>query len=446
MVGCNGCESWYHNRCVGIIDESKLDKIWFCTSESCRALALKYRKEKEAKKGKGSGKKNPEDSGVKSVEQRLKEMEEEQKRLEKEMETEAMLKRKEREIKRALEQKRLLLEQKLREDEEEEEYALQERVLLERRLQVQRMRERQEVFLSEMASLKDEIETLKATGKKVKPLPSVDLIGGGSGEKLKAQVSEKQKTPLRKPKAQKLPKGNQDNLNDDENDEDDNDDESSNEENFSNEENSSNKENSCDEEKSSEKQDDENGKFENEERQKNPNPKRKINRMSQLAARSGVTKKLPNFSGKLEEWPLFYSSYQVIEKLRTLYGHPELLLQCQLERDRKLEPPEVGKLASFVPFGIAIENTTEEARGVVLFHEVVTADRCSRWTTLLRGTEYTLRFINNCKLKKKGLSIITTKATEKHRLLINAQYTSVLQPLSQEEHQKADTVLWKQAQ
>ncbi|XP_055527462.1 uncharacterized protein LOC129720076 [Wyeomyia smithii] len=69
-----------------------------------------------------------------------------------------------------------------------------------------------------------------------------------------------------------------------------------------------------------------------------------------------------------------------------------------------------------------IGNTTAEARGVVLFHEVVTA------------------------LKKKGLPIITTKATEKQRLLINAQYTSVLQPLSQEEHQKAETILWKQAQ
>ncbi|XP_053699370.1 uncharacterized protein LOC128746343 [Sabethes cyaneus] len=52
----------------------------------------------------------------------------------------------------------------------------------------------------------------------------------------------------------------------------------------------------------------------------------------------------------------------------------------------------------------------------------------------------------DCDRKKNGRRIITTKATEKQRLLIKAQYSSVHKPLSQEEFQKTEIVLWKQAQ
>ncbi|XP_055591330.1 uncharacterized protein LOC129743369 [Uranotaenia lowii] len=117
---------------------------------------------------------------------------------------------------------------------------------------------------------------------------------------------------------------------------------------------------------------------------------------AQLSARHGINRKLPSFSGKAEEWPLFISSYtssteacgyndvenlvrlqesltgpaldsvrglllfpkcvsKVIIKLRRLYGRPELLLQHYVEKIRKLESPKADRLASYIPFGNAVE-------------------------------------------------------------------------------------------
>ncbi|XP_053690946.1 uncharacterized protein LOC128739478 [Sabethes cyaneus] len=61
-----------------------------------------------------------------------------------------------------------------------------------------------------------------------------------------------------------------------------------------------------------------------------------------------------------------------------------------------------------------IGDTTEKARGLVLFHEVINDERCSRWITLLRGTAYALRFISNCIRKKNDeLPVLTTNLTLK---------------------------------
>ncbi|XP_065087716.1 uncharacterized protein LOC135709338 [Ochlerotatus camptorhynchus] len=132
----------------------------------------------------------------------------------------------------------------------------------------------------------------------------------------------------------------------------------------------------------------------------------------QLAARSGVSKRLPTFSGKPEELPLFYGMYQasneacgysdienlvrlqeclkgpalemvrgqlllpksvpkVIGKLRQLYGRPEQLLQSHLEKVHKLEPPKVGKLASFIPFGTAVEQLCEHLEAAELKQHLI---------------------------------------------------------------------------
>ncbi|XP_055604258.1 uncharacterized protein LOC129752511 [Uranotaenia lowii] len=117
---------------------------------------------------------------------------------------------------------------------------------------------------------------------------------------------------------------------------------------------------------------------------------------AQLAARNGLTRKLPHFSGKAEEWPLFFSSFtsstkacgyndvenlvrlqesltgtalesvrgqllfpqlvpKIMKKLRKLYGRPELLLHCFTEKVRKLQPPKADKLSTYIPFGNAVE-------------------------------------------------------------------------------------------
>ncbi|XP_062703659.1 uncharacterized protein LOC134286105 [Aedes albopictus] len=133
---------------------------------------------------------------------------------------------------------------------------------------------------------------------------------------------------------------------------------------------------------------------------------------SQLAARNGVSKKLPVFTGKPEDWPLFYGTYvasneacgfsdvenlvrlqeslkgpalesvrgqlilprcvpKIIDKLRQLYGRPELILQSHLERIRKLEPPKPDRLATFVPFGNAIEQLCEHLEAANLQQHMV---------------------------------------------------------------------------
>ncbi|XP_062538860.1 uncharacterized protein LOC134207155 [Armigeres subalbatus] len=116
----------------------------------------------------------------------------------------------------------------------------------------------------------------------------------------------------------------------------------------------------------------------------------------QLAARKELTYKLPKFSGKPAQWPLFYAAYnasndacgymnhenlmrlqealegdalelvsgqlllpasipRVIEKLQRHYGRPEQLLQSLLDKVDRLEPPKPDNLRSFVPFGKTVE-------------------------------------------------------------------------------------------
>ncbi|XP_065077560.1 uncharacterized protein LOC135700833 [Ochlerotatus camptorhynchus] len=95
------------------------------------------------------------------------------------------------------------------------------------------------------------------------------------------------------------------------------------------------------------------------------------------------------------------------------------------------------------------EETEEEARGSVLFQEVINVEAISRWTRLLRVTATMVRFIVNCRRKKRGEPIVTTWATTKQRRLIEAtavNYVAVQVPLGQEELQQAETILWRQVQ
>ncbi|XP_055632345.1 uncharacterized protein LOC129772855 [Toxorhynchites rutilus septentrionalis] len=117
---------------------------------------------------------------------------------------------------------------------------------------------------------------------------------------------------------------------------------------------------------------------------------------AQRAARQILSKRLPIFTGKLEEWPLFYSSFvnsteacgfshienlvrlqeclkgpaleavrsrlllpqavpRVIETLRMLYGRPEQLIHTLLNKVRKTDSPRADRLETFIPFGIAVQ-------------------------------------------------------------------------------------------
>jgi len=53
MIGCDGCEEWFHGRCVGILDDPG-DVDWFCSS--CLAKKDKDSKDKQKKKKKKKSK------------------------------------------------------------------------------------------------------------------------------------------------------------------------------------------------------------------------------------------------------------------------------------------------------------------------------------------------------------------------------------------------------
>ncbi|XP_065090777.1 uncharacterized protein LOC135711744 [Ochlerotatus camptorhynchus] len=98
------------------------------------------------------------------------------------------------------------------------------------------------------------------------------------------------------------------------------------------------------------------------------------------------------------------------------------------------------------PSSEPIEETVEETRRVMLFHAVVEAETVSSWTKLVHVTATVLRFISNCQRKRAGLPIVTCQSTNRQRLLIKAEYLTDKKPLQQEELQKAEIILWRQAQ
>ncbi|XP_053692618.1 uncharacterized protein LOC128741066 [Sabethes cyaneus] len=128
---------------------------------------------------------------------------------------------------------------------------------------------------------------------------------------------------------------------------------------------------------------------------------------AQLSARQFLSRRLPIFTGKLEEWPMFISSYEtsteacgfsnvenlarlqeslkgqaleavrsrlllptavpeIIKTLRMLYGRPEQLLNMLLSKVRKTAPPKADRLASFISFGMVVQQLADhlEATGL----------------------------------------------------------------------------------
>ncbi|XP_062711049.1 uncharacterized protein LOC134289063 [Aedes albopictus] len=117
----------------------------------------------------------------------------------------------------------------------------------------------------------------------------------------------------------------------------------------------------------------------------------------QIAARHVVPKDLPVFSGDPSEWPLFASSYynstamcgysdgenlmrlqrslkgnareavhcqllhpasvpQIMMTLQTLFGRPELIVRCLLNKVQSTPAPKADKLESLISFGLAVQN------------------------------------------------------------------------------------------
>ncbi|XP_058814526.1 uncharacterized protein LOC131678398 [Topomyia yanbarensis] len=388
MIACETCNSWHHFRCVGVTAAIRKERKWFCLEAACQEASYEYQKAKEGKKT-TRAKKNAEESdkssvksdrqNVQTLEQKLKAMEEKQKRIEQELETEWRLKEKELAFKRAMEQKKIMMEKKLRAQEEEDQRFFQETRLKEKKEHIDRMKTMQQSYHDAMKSLDDELNALKVTR---------NPMEGGSGLSATTGIVKLSEKNISKLSNKTVV----------EDDEDDNEDEHLLED-ISNSDGSSEFYETVGNNKVST--------IFNKSEQRKGGPTK-----MQMSARNGITKKLPVFSGKPEEWPLFYGTYQasneacgysnienlvrlqeslkgpaldlvrgqlllpqsvpkVIAKLRQLYGRPEQLLQSHLEKVRKLEPPKSNKLASFIPFGTAVEQLCEHLEAAELTQHLV---------------------------------------------------------------------------
>ncbi|XP_062705239.1 uncharacterized protein LOC134287427 [Aedes albopictus] len=384
MVGCDGCSEWFHIRCVGI-EKDNLPKKWYCQSKACQETAQEYRqKQKDAKKQPRT-RKNGNESDISSVSSRLaassveakgRALEEKQKQQYEELEVEMLLRKKEMAMQRAFEQRKMELELQMRAEEEVKQRAWQAEMLQKKKEQLQRLKaNRESSFEIQMAAMDEELAEL--SGRKSKPAPKVvtDVSRAIPSGKINPNVLK-----LSKEKERKQTRGYDST---DEEDEDDYSDDS---------DLQSQSSVSSMERKTTRKMRNKVGSLsQNGLGQQQTRPTK-----AQLAARMGLTYKLPKFSGKPAQWPLFYAAYkvsndvcgymnhenlmrlqealegdalelvsgqlllpesipQVIEKLRRHFGRPEQLLQCLLDKVNRLEPPRPDNLRSFVPFGNTVE-------------------------------------------------------------------------------------------
>ncbi|XP_038106476.1 uncharacterized protein LOC119766148 [Culex quinquefasciatus] len=131
-----------------------------------------------------------------------------------------------------------------------------------------------------------------------------------------------------------------------------------------------------------------------------------------LAARKGPFQRLPTFTGKPEDWPIFYSSWRnsnlacnwsnlenlgrlidaiqgpalemvggqllypemvptVIETLKKFYGRLELLLQALLLKAKRVESPRIDRLQTFIRFGVVVKQLSDHLIAAGLLDHLV---------------------------------------------------------------------------
>lgn len=443
MVGCDACDLWFHFRCVEVTEESLADlEKWFCPSELCQKVGEEIlKKPDERKKGgksKGSKALAPEESDKSSVksdrqsgsalEKRLKALEKEQRAKEREMEIDQILREKQIEMARILKEKQRKIDNDLREKEMQLEKEMLEQTLRDEQAHAERMQQMRESYQKAIKSVKSMVVKSDVPDTKISKADVEEIslnAGEGCSSQLRKQPKKNLDTPLRNPnislktdleKRRKSTDAKHQQLEESDTSSDDeygSVDETSDEES---------EDDSCSSKTSLEDQQEEESECEWRDarpgadrlcRKKKKPVQHGLGRQkagptkAQLAARNGLSKKLPTFTGKPEEWPLFIGSFEasntacgfndvenlvrlqeslqgnalesvrgllllpksvpkVISKLRQLYGRPEQLLYCHLEKVKRLDPPKADKLETFIPFGNVVEQMCDhlEAAGM----------------------------------------------------------------------------------
>ncbi|XP_062542484.1 uncharacterized protein LOC134210455 [Armigeres subalbatus] len=171
MVGCDGCSGWFHSRCVGIA-EGNFPKKWFCPSDACQEMAKESQKKKTVKKHQTRSQREADESdkssknaylAVSSVEAKVRALEERQKQQMEELEVEMQLRKKKKEMQRALERKKAEMELQMHAEEEEEQRAWQAEMLQKKKEQMDRMKASQKSFERQMAAMDKEMADLSAS-------------------------------------------------------------------------------------------------------------------------------------------------------------------------------------------------------------------------------------------------------------------------------------------
>ncbi|XP_062537677.1 uncharacterized protein LOC134206002 [Armigeres subalbatus] len=347
MVGCDSCKGWFHCRCVEVTEAELAESKWFCSAEECQSRRKGSKKKTTGKSKKTSGNTSDSDrSNSKSdrpvgpnVSRIMQTLREEQKSKEEELQLERIMREKRIEMELVFKKKRLDMERQLREREMELEKELLEDSLAREKDHLDRLNQMRLAYQSQFDVVQPEIKHLKTAGDML--LDDYDSDEDGSDQSSGDETSE------------------------DESDEEETDSDGT-------------------------------EPARNEKARNGPSK-------TQLALRNGKTRKLPLFTDRPEEWPLFIEAFEasteacgfsdvenlvrlqeslkgsalesvrcqlllpksvprVIKKLRQMYGRPEQLLQCHLDRIRKLDAPKAEKLASYVPFGNAVEQLCEHLK------------------------------------------------------------------------------------
>ncbi|XP_055634214.1 uncharacterized protein LOC129774494 [Toxorhynchites rutilus septentrionalis] len=358
MVFCDQCQNWYHFGCAGVTNAVKDDSSWIC----------------------GKCMKNAAGSSVTSeLEQGLKRLEEEKRVQQLAMEKERVLHKRRLE----LQQEMFLMRQKLEQEKREMELAFEKEQLEKEIAEEESFQKKSEQMRKEMHGKLNKLRQQRSkdfdSGVKEKteeaevPLvtsPSLEEIPPVDAESVKGDTQEKIESKKNDAVSNDVREANEDDSESSESNED----------------------------------------HESVTVQAGQNKQQRCRRgptKAQLSARQFLSKKLPVFSGKLEDWPMFICSYetsseacgfsnvenlarlqeclkgqaleavrsrlllpdavpQIIETLRMLYGRPEHLLNMLLVKVRKALPPRADRLITFINFGMIVQQLADHLEATKL--------------------------------------------------------------------------------